>query len=66
VAVSVMQVGVMRMGVAQWPMPVPMRVRIRHRSVMRVLMVRVVPMAVLMLERFVLVLVLMAFGEVHP
>jgi hypothetical protein len=66
VAVSVMQVGVMRMGVAQWRMSVPMRMRLRHRSVMRVLMVRVVPMAVLVLERFVLMLVLMAFGEVQP
>jgi len=61
-----MQVGIMRMGVAQRLMPMPMRMRVRHRSVMRVLMVRVVPMAVLVFDRLVLMLVLMAFGEVHP
>ena len=61
-----MQVGVMRMGVAKWPVPVPMRMRLRHRSIMRVLMVRVVPMAVLVFDRLMLMLVLMAFGEVHP
>lgn len=61
-----MQVGVMRMGVAKRLMPVPMRMRLHHRSFMRVLMVRVVLMAVLVLDRLVLMLVLMAFGEVHP
>ena len=61
-----MQVGVMRMGVAQRLMPVPMRMRLRHRSLMRVLMVPVVLMAVLVFDRLVLMLVLMALGQVHP
>ena len=62
----VMQVGVMRMGVAQWRVAVPMRMRLADRPVMRVLVVRVVSMAVLVFERLVRMLVLVALGEMDP
>jgi hypothetical protein len=65
-AVPVMQVGVMRMGVAQRRVAVPMRMRFADRPVMRVPVMRVVPMAVLMFERLVRMLVLVAFGEMQP
>ena len=65
-AMPVMQVGVMRMGVAQRRVAVPMRMRFADRPVMRVPVVRVVAMAVLMLERVMAVLVVVALGEVHP
>jgi len=62
----VMQVGVMRMGVAQWRVAVPMRMRFGDRDLMRVAVMRIVSMAVLVLERLMRMLVLMAFGEMHP
>ena len=65
-AVPVMQVGVMRMGVAQRRVAVPMRMRLADRPVMRVPVMRIVPMAVLVFERLVRMLVLVAFGEMHP
>ena len=65
-AVPVMQVGVMRMGVAQWGVAVPMRMRFADRPVMRVPVMRVVSMAVLVFERLVRMLVLVAFAEMHP
>ena len=61
-----MQVGVMRMGVTQRPMAVPMRMRFAHRPIMRVPVMRVVPMAVLVFERLVPMLVIMPLGEMHP
>jgi hypothetical protein len=65
-AMPVMQVGVMRMGVAQWRVTVPMRMRFADRPVMPVPVVRVVSMTVLVFERLVRMLVLVAFGEMHP
>ena len=65
-AVPVMQVGVMRMGVAQWGVAVPMRMRFADRPVMRVPVMRIVPMAVLVFERLVRMLMLVALGEMHP
>ena len=65
-AMPVMQVGVMRMGVAQRRVAVPMRMWFADRPVMRVPVMRVVSMVVLVFERFVRMLVLMAFGEMHP
>ena len=61
-----MQVGVMRVGVAQRRMAVPVRMRFADRLVMRVPMVRIVPMAVLVLERLMLMVMVMALGEMHP
>jgi hypothetical protein len=65
-AMPVMQVGVMRMGVAQRRVAVPMRMRLADRPLVRVPMVRVMSMAVLVFERLVRMLVLVAFGEMHP
>ena len=65
-AMPVMQVRVMRMRVAQRRVAVPMRMRFADRPVMRVPVMRVVSMAVLVFERLVRMLVLMAFGEMHP
>ena len=62
----VVQVGVMRVGVTQWRVAVPMRMRFADRALMRVPVMRVVSMVVLVFERFVRMLVLMAFGEMHP
>jgi len=61
-----MQVGVMRMGVAQRRMAVPMGMRFACRPIMRVPMMYVVPMAVLVLESLVLMLMVVAFGEMQP
>ena len=66
VTVPVMQVGVMRMRVPQGRMPMPVGMRLRHRPVMRVPMVRVMFVAVLVFERLVLMFVIVAFGEMHP
>ena len=61
-----MQVRVMRVGVAQRRVAVPMRMRFADRPVMRVPVVRVVSMTVLVFERLVRMLVLVALGEMHP
>ena len=63
---SVVQVGIMRMAMPQWLMPVPVRMRLRHQPVMTVLMMQVMYMAVLVLKRPMLVFVIMPFGQVHP
>jgi hypothetical protein len=65
-AVPVMQVRVVRMGMTQWRMAMPMRMRLADQPLMRVPVVRVVSMAVLVFERLVRMLVLVAFGEMHP
>ena len=61
-----MQVGVMRMGVAQRRVAVPMRMRFADRPVMHVPVMRVVSMAVLVFERLVRMLVLVALGKMQP
>ena len=61
-----MQVRVMRMGVAQRRMAVPVRMWFADRPVMHVPVMRVVPMAVLVFEPLVLMLVFVAFGEMQP
>jgi hypothetical protein len=65
-AMPVMQVGVMRMRVAQRRVAVRMRMRFADRPIMRVPVVRVVAMAMFVFERLVRMFVLVAFGEVHP
>ena len=47
-------------------MAVPVRVRFADRPIMRVPVMRVVPMAVLVFEGLVRMLVLVAFGQMHP
>jgi hypothetical protein len=66
VAVPVMQIGVVRVRVPQWRMPVPMRVRLRNPPLMCVLVVPVMPVAVLVFQRLMLMPMVMTFGEVHP
>ena len=64
----VVQVRVVRMTVRQWPMPVPMTVRLARRIVrrMRVLVMRVVMVKMLVLNRIVGMLVLVPLCEVKP
>ena len=62
-----MQVGVVRMGVAQRRVAMPMRMRFADRPVMGVPVMRVVSMAVLVFERLVrMLVVLVALGEMYP
>src|ERR1700734_1255974 len=61
-----MQVRVVRMPVPQPVMPVPVRMRLAHRPLVGMLMMMVVDMAVLVLDRFVRVVVLMVFGQMQP
>jgi hypothetical protein len=59
--VAMMQVRIMGMGVAQRLMPVPMRMRLRHYSLVRMLVVLIMHVTVLVFQRAVLVFVNMAF-----
>jgi hypothetical protein len=54
------------MGVAQRRVAMPMRMRFADRPVMGVPVVGVVSMAVLVFERLMPMLVLVALGEMHP
>ena len=47
-------------------MPVPVRMRLGRVAFVRVLMMLVVDVAVLVLDRLVRVVVLMAFGQMQP
>ena len=58
-----MQVGVMGMGVAQWFVTVPVRMRLGHRPLVQVLVLGVMDMGVLMLQRLIL-MVDLAFSQV--
>lgn len=64
----VMEIGVVRVPMDEWLMPVPMTVGLADRDVrpMRVLMMLVMGMPVLMLHRFVPMLMLVAFRQVQP
>lgn len=61
-----MQIGIMRVLVAQGLMPMPVRVRLRYRTIVRVPMMRVVNVTVFMLQGFVLMFMLVPFGKVEP
>ncbi len=69
-AVLMVQVGVVRMGVPQRRVPVPVRMGLHHRPVVMVLMVFIVDVDVLVLQHPVDMLVLVPFREVqtqaHP
>jgi hypothetical protein len=67
VPVPVMQVGVVRVLVADWQVPVPMGVRFADRigGAMGVLVVGVVDVAVLVFQRFVFMLVFVGFRQVQ-
>ena len=66
VMMAVMEIGIMGMLVAHRLVPVPMRVGLGHRPVMQVLVMLVMHVAVLMLQSFMGVLVLMTFGKMQP
>ena len=59
-------VDVRRMLVSKRFMPVPVRMRLRHRSFVSVLMMRIVEMAVLVLDCLVRVFMGMPFGQMQP
>ena len=64
-AVAVVQIGVMRVSMAHWHMPVPVRVAADHAFRMRMVVMPVVmAMGMFVLQR--LVLMRMPLGEVHP
>jgi hypothetical protein len=65
VFVPVVEIGEMRVRVVHGLVAVDVRMRLDHRAVVRMLMVRVVDVAVLMLERGVRVIVLVLLGEVE-
>ncbi len=56
----------MRMPVPESVMPVPVRMRLGHAAFVGVLMMWVVDVAVLVLERLVRMVMLMAFGQMQP
>jgi hypothetical protein len=67
-SVPMVKVGIVRMTVHERRVSMPMCVRLAGWIAlgMFVLMVRVVPMPVLMLHRFVRMLVLVLLGQMHP
>ena len=68
VAVSMVQIRVVRMPVHQWCMTMPVRMRLAGRVGRRmiVLMVRIVTMAMLVLHRFMNVVMLVLLGQMKP
>ena len=66
--VPVVEIGVVRVPVAQGLMPVPMRVRLSRRVAgpMDVMMVVIMGVGVLVLQRLVDVLMLVVLREVQP
>ena len=65
-AVAVMEVGIVRVLVAQGLVAMPVRMRLADRPLMHVPMMLVMHMAVLMLHRVVHMVVLMPFGKMQP
>ena len=56
----------MRMPVPKRLMPVPVRMRLRHRPFVGMLMVFVVDMAMFVLDRLVRMVMAMPFGQMEP
>jgi hypothetical protein len=63
---AMVEVRIVRMSVPEPLMPVPMRMRLRHRSVMGVLVMFVVDVPVLVFDRLVRVFVTVPFGQMKP
>ncbi len=61
-----MKIGIVRMPVPERLMPVPVRMRLACRGFVAVLMMVVVHMTVLVLDRLVRGVVLVAFGQMQP
>ena len=66
VLMAMVKVGVVRMLVPKPLMPVPMRMRLRHRSVMGVLVMFVVDVPVFVLDRLVRMFMAVSFGQMKP
>lgn len=66
VFMPVMQIRIMRVGVAQRLMAMPMGMRLAHLAFMVMLVMLVVDMAVFMLKHAVLVFMHMALGQMKP
>ena len=62
----VVKIGIMRVGMAQWLMAMPMGVRFGHYAFVVMLMVFIVEMAVFMVQQAVIVLMNMALGQMEP
>ena len=63
---AMVDVRVVRMPVPKRFMPVPVRMRLRHRSFVSVVMMVVVEMAVLVLDWLVSMVMGMPFGQMQP
>jgi hypothetical protein len=63
---AVMEVRIVWMLVAHGLVPMRMRMRLCHRPVMRMLVMRIMHVAVLVLNRLMNMLMVMAFGKVKP
>jgi hypothetical protein len=66
VFMAMVNVRVVRMPVPKRFMPVPVRMRLRHRSFVSVVMMVVVEMAVLVLDWLVSMVMGMPFGQMQP
>ena len=66
VPMSMMQIGIVRMLMSNTLMPMPVRMRLGYRFIVFVLVVFVMHMAVIMRQNIVLVVVLMALGQMQP
>ncbi len=64
--VPVMQIRIVDMRVPHRLVPVPMRMGLGYLPLMLVLVVHVMHVAVLMLQRFVRMLMVMALGQMQP
>jgi hypothetical protein len=63
---AMMRVGIVRVGVMQRLVAVPMRMKLGHRALVRMLVVFVMYMTMFMLQRAVLMFVNVAFDEMQP
>jgi hypothetical protein len=66
VLVAMMQIGVVNVFVQERFVTMPVCMRLAHSPVMQVKMMLVMDVAVLVFDRIVLVLMVMAFGQMYP
>ena len=64
--VAVVKIGIMRMRVEDRVVTMPMRMRLCHRPVVRVLMMRVMTVSVFVRERVMFMFMVVPFAEMHP
>lgn len=63
---SMMQIGIVRMGMSNRLVPMPMRMWLSYRFIVLVLVMFVMHMAVVMPQNIVPVVVLMSLGQMQP